>query len=140
MLAGLVLNVFDFLIHGVWLKADWEAALTALNHPGAMNGSAITVFVLLDFVVGIFGVWLYAAMRPRFGAGPRTAVIAGLALWVLAAVFTASQAQLGLFPNRLLWMPMAIALVQLPLAIVVGAKFYQEGESGSREHAEAMTA
>ncbi|HSE60477.1 MAG TPA: hypothetical protein VLA99_17380 [Nitrospiraceae bacterium] len=29
--------------------------------------------------------WLYAAIRPRFGAGPKTALYAGLGVWVLGS-------------------------------------------------------
>ncbi len=28
--------------------------------------------------------WWYAAIRPRFGPGPKTAAIAGLAVWLIA--------------------------------------------------------
>src|SRR3990172_12277433 len=114
LLTGLVLNVQDFLVHGVMLKADWEQAMTALGKPGAMNDQAVAVFVVIDFLIGIWALWLYAAMRPRFGPGPRTAVIAGFSTWVLFALMTVAQMPLALFSNKLLWLPMAIALVAGP--------------------------
>src|SRR6266852_5566231 len=80
LLAGFVLNVVDWLVYGLWLKQDFATAMQALGKPPIAD-SAIWVFVVLDFVYGIGLLWLYAAIRPRFGAGPRTAVIAGLALW-----------------------------------------------------------
>src|SRR2546426_6125035 len=53
---------------------------------------------LTGFVQGIATVCLYAAIRPRFGAGPSTAAIAALSVWFLTswmhlvgAVFTAVQ-------------------------------------------------
>src|SRR5437667_4515115 len=45
---------------------------------------AIGVFVIGGFVLGVLLVWLYAAIRPRFGPGPKTSLIAGLVLWFLA--------------------------------------------------------
>jgi hypothetical protein len=135
LLTGLILNVYDFLMHGVYLEADWQAAMTALGKPGAMNASAIAVFVVVDFLVGIYAVWTYAAMRSRFGAGPRTAVIAGVALWCLFALFTVSQMPLGLFPNRLLWLPTAGALIVCPLAVAAGASIYKEEEAHVMAHA-----
>ena len=130
LLAGLVLNVQDFLVHGVMLKADWEQAMTALGKPGAMNDQAVAVFVVIDFLIGIWALWLYAAMRPRFGPGPRTAVIAGLTAWVVFALFTVSQMPMGLFSTKLLLLPLAIALVIAPLAVAAGAYVYKEEEAG----------
>src|SRR2546427_10954882 len=74
--AGVVLNVFDFLVYGVWLKNDMNAAMAALNKP-AITSNMILWFVFLDFLYGIWLVWLYAAIRPRFCAGPKTAGKAG---------------------------------------------------------------
>jgi hypothetical protein len=47
--------------------------------------SLIPLFVILDFIYGIVLVYLYAAIRPRFGAGPSTAVQAGILMWLIAA-------------------------------------------------------
>jgi hypothetical protein len=135
LLTGLVLNVQDFLVHGVMLKADWEQAMTALGKPGAMDNQAIAVFVVIDFLIGIWALWLYAAMRPRFGPGPRTAVIAGLTAWAVFALFTVSQMPTGLFSTKLLLLPLAIALVVAPLAVAAGAYVYKEEEAGVMAHA-----
>src|SRR3989475_9918343 len=82
LLAGVVLNIVDYLTYGVWLKADMAAAMTGLGKSPAAMDSAIPLWVALDFVSGIGLLWVYAAIRPRFGAGGKTAVIAGLAGWV----------------------------------------------------------
>jgi len=72
LLAGVVLNVVDWLTYGVWLKADMAAAMQALGkQPGAMD-SAIPLWVALDFVSGIGLLWVYAAIRPRNRAPPTT--------------------------------------------------------------------
>jgi hypothetical protein len=126
LVAGLVLNVFDFLVYGVWLKNDMNAALTALNKP-AMSTNMIMWFVFLDFLFGIWLVWLYAAIRPRFGAGPKTAVYAGLAMWVLFGLLhNLSEAPMGLFPMRLSVITTVAALIEWPIAGVAGAKLYSE--------------
>lgn len=131
LVAGLVLNVFDFVVHGVWLKADWEAAMAALNHSDAMGSQAVMVFVVLDFLIGIFGVLGYAAMRPRFGPGPRTAVITGLMMWfAFFLVPNVGFQVMGMFSTKLLWAPAVIALAQLPLAVAAGAYLYKEEEAG----------
>jgi magnesium-transporting ATPase (P-type) len=126
LVAGVVLNVFDFVLYGVVFKDDYNAALQALGKP-AMTNNMVLWFVALDFLFGIFLVWLYAAIRPRFGAGPGTAVKAGLAMWVLFGLLHAlSEAPMGLFPQNLWVIGTLAALVVYPLAAVAGAKLYTE--------------
>ncbi len=126
LLAGLVLNVIDYVVYGIWLMPDFAAAMQALGKqpPG---GSTILWFVVLDFVYGIGLLWLYAAMRPRYGAGPRTAVLAGLALWFFTRLLHAlGEAPMGMWPTRLYTIDVIVGLVELPLAAAVGAYLYQE--------------
>lgn len=126
LLAGLVLNVVDYVVYGVVLATDFEAALRSLGRE-PISSSAIVWFVILDFLYGIFLVYLYAAIRPRFGPGPKTAVRAGLLLWIAAVLFHAvGEAQTGLFPSRLYVIGTVVALVLLPLAAIVGAWLYKE--------------
>ena len=126
LVAGVVLNVFDFLVYGGWLKNDMNAAMVALNKP-AITSNMVLWFVFLDFLYGIWLVWLYAAIRPRFGAGPKTAVTAGVAMWVLFGLLnTLAQAPMGLFPQRLMVIPVVVTLITWPIAAAAGAKFYTE--------------
>jgi hypothetical protein len=45
----------------------------------AFGGNQIAGFVINGFIASTARVWLYAAIRPRFGPGPATAIRAGLA-------------------------------------------------------------
>ncbi len=126
LLAGLVLNVLDFLVNGVWLGTEWNAAMQALGK-GRMDAALIKWFVISDFLLGIFMVWLYAAIRPRYGAGARTAVYAGVATWlVIAFLHAMAEAPMGLFPQRLYVVTTLVSLVCVPLAAVAGAWQYKE--------------
>jgi len=72
-------------------------------------------------------VWLYAAIRPRYGAGPKTAMCAGLAVWVLAyALANGMMAILHLYPLGLLLTVTAVGLLEMLAASVAGAYFYKE--------------
>src|SRR5437867_4390674 len=88
--AGLVINVVDFISNTMLFKDRMGAELNAVA-PGlmerSMTTSSIVQFVVVDFVLGILLVWLYAAIRPRFGPGPRTAAIAGLIQWLYGGLF-----------------------------------------------------
>jgi hypothetical protein len=126
LVAGLVLNVIDYLVWGVWLAPDFAAALQGAGKPPA--DSLIPLWVLLDFIYGIALVQMYAAIRPRFGPGPATAVKAGLFMWVLVGLLHAiGEAPLGLLPMRLYVLGTAASLVALLIAAVAGARFYREG-------------
>ena len=126
LIAGVVLNVVDFVQFGVVLKDDMAAALAAMNRP-PMTNAQIPWFVFLDFVLGVFLIWLYAAMRPRFGAGPGTAAKVGVAGWFVGLLlpnlfnWTAEYP-----PHNIAIITTLVCLVAVPLAVVVGAKFYTE--------------
>ena len=124
LVAGLVLNVIDYLVYGVWLAPE----LAAMQRPGApAMSSLIPLFVVLDFVYGIALIQLYAAFRPRFGAGPATAIKAGIFVWVLVGLLHAiGEAPMGHMPQRLYTIGTLVALVEFPLAALAGARFYQE--------------
>ncbi len=126
LLAGVVLNVVDWLMYGVWLKQDLAAAMQAIGKPASMD-NLIPWFVFLDFVSGIGLLWVYAAIRPRFGPGVGTAVIAGVAVWFFIGLLHAlGEAPMQLMPQRLYTLTTCVALIQLPVATVVGAYLYTE--------------
>jgi hypothetical protein len=126
LVAGVVLNIFDSVLFGAVLKNDMAAAMQALNLP-VMSNSVIPWYVFVDFLFGIALVWVYAAIRPRFGAGPATAVKAGLISWLIFNVIRALfDWPSGMMPHNLMVIVTAVALVKQPLAAVVGAKFYTE--------------
>ena len=126
LLAGVVLNVVDFVLYGVLLKQDIAAAMQALGKQPMMD-SMIPLYIAWDFVLGIALIWLYAAIRPRFGPGPKTAVIAGLCVWFLIGLMHAiGEAPMGLFPQKMYTLGTIVALIQIPVAGVVGASIYKE--------------
>ena len=78
--AGVVMNISEFVLNVPVAGEQMNAELAARNLPPVATNQ-IAVFVVLTFVLGLFTVWLYAAIRPRFGAGPKTAIIAGVFVW-----------------------------------------------------------
>lgn len=126
LLAGLIINIGESVLNGMILATDLEDVMRSLNKP-PITGPVIAVFVVLGFVLGIIIIWIYAAIRPRFGAGPKTAVCAGLTAWALAYLYAAiGQAPIGLFPTRLLVIGTVWGLFELAIAAVAGAWLYKE--------------
>jgi hypothetical protein len=127
--AGAVLNVIDFVANTYIFGAQMKAAADAFK-PGLsdrmMTGSAITSYIVMDFVLGIMLVWTYAAIRPRFGPGVRTAIYAAVLFWILGGIFNAGYLHMGMMSSGL-WMSFAVvALVNFILAAWVGAWLYTE--------------
>src|SRR5262245_16951006 len=86
LVAGLVINISEFLLNGVVIGEEMNAAMVALNKPPISPGM-IFWFLLFGFGLGIMLVWVYAAIRPRFGPGISTAVCAGALVWGLAYLY-----------------------------------------------------
>ncbi len=88
--AGVVDNIIGFVGFGMLLGPRFEAEAAAVApalQGRAMTGGAIAINVIASFAAGILLVWLYAAMRPRFGPGMKTATMAALAVWVCGFLF-----------------------------------------------------
>lgn len=108
-------------------QSEWLPALQALGRPFQPTASFIVFFLVLTLIVGIFAIWFYAAIRPRYGPGPRTAACAGFALWLIGAAGPmAVYGWVLSFPPRLIVMNVVTALVAIVLATLAGAWQYQE--------------
>ncbi len=129
LLAGLVMNISEFLLHGVVLKSDGEQWMADINAKGFNVSEELLVYLIgITFVVGVLAVYTYAAIRPRMGAGPKTAVCAGLLVWSLSYFYcgVVTYAAYQIFPAKMVWLPVAWGFVELPLATVIGAWLYKE--------------
>jgi hypothetical protein len=126
LLAGLLVNVSEFVLNTFVIAKDMEAAMKAMNLP-PMDSTQIPAFVVLGFLIGIATVWTYAAIRPRFGPGVTTAVYAALAVWFLAYAYpTAFMMVMHLFPQQAMLIGLVWGLVEIVVASVAGAWAYTE--------------
>ncbi|MFQ5742696.1 MAG: hypothetical protein ACE5HV_03810 [Acidobacteriota bacterium] len=126
LLAGLVMNIGETLLNTVIVGEEFEAATEALGLP-PVGGSAIAIFVIMGFALGCAMVWLYAAIRPRFGAGPKTAICAGLLIWSFVYLYAGiGWMAMGLFPSSLIMVSILWGLFEVPISAVAGAWLYKE--------------
>jgi hypothetical protein len=125
LVAGVIINVFEWLLNGVIIAKDMEAAMSTLGRQ--VGGGALAMFTVWGFLVGIFAVWLYAAIRPRYGAGAKTALCAGAAVWGLGYLLASvTPIALNLFPARLMVIGLAVGLVEVLVGTLAGAWLYRE--------------
>ena len=125
ILAGIVVNVSEFLLHDVVMKAQEAELMKALGKPMPQGGGVILVWLLWGFAWGIVAVWLYAAIRPRYGPGPGTAARAGIAAWFFCCLLsTVAMTNMGIFPFS--GLELGWNFVQDVVAVVAGAWLYKE--------------
>jgi hypothetical protein len=126
LLAGLVLNVGEFLLNDLVLTAQMKEFMTKHNF-AEPSSSFMIVAVGLTFVMGIVIVLGYACIRPRLGAGVKTAIIAGLFAW-FGVYFYSGIINGVLFgiPTNTMIMVVVWGLIQYALAAVAGAWLYKE--------------
>lgn len=127
--AGVVYNIIGFVGFGMLLGPRFEAeaaAVAPVLQGRGMTGSAIAINVIASFAAGILLVWLYAAMRPRFGPGMKTATMAALAVWVCGFLFHLDWLIVGLMTPATYMMAAVMAVVQVLPSAAVGGMLYRE--------------
>jgi hypothetical protein len=130
--AGLVINAAEILSANVF-RSQYEDMFAGLNLPPMGTGSLVAL-VVGGFAIGVILTWTYAAMRPRFGPGPKTALYAGLVVWSLGWLWQMVVDVATGFYTLSLWMwGMAIVwtFVEVQLAALIGGWLYREGDGSA---------
>ena len=126
LVAGVVLNIGEFLLNEVVFKKQMEEMFSRLRitPPGS---NFIAVAVAITFLLGILIVILYAMIRPRYGPGPKTAICAASVIWFCVYVYSGIlNAALFGIPASFLIIGMVWGLVEYSLAAIAGAWLYRE--------------
>lgn len=123
--AGVVIDLVNYVLNTyVWAEQN-AAMMKALGVQ--LRPNAIPIFLLEGLVLGIALSWAYAVARPRYGAGPKTAVITGLGIWVIGGVLPDVDLWAsGILPTWVLCIGTVVGLVLIVVASVVGASLYKE--------------
>lgn len=130
---GLAAGILIWLMEGAVSVLYMSAMIDALEPHGLAvdtTSAGIRWSLVVSLLSGLTLVFFYAAARPRFGPGPRTAVTVAIALWcgsVLVALI--GYQMLRLFPPALLVTWAATGLVEWVIAGLVGGWIYREGEA-----------
>ncbi len=127
LLAGVVFIVLGFAAYAMYLKRLYDPVLETLGHPFSASAGIYVFSIVFSLVIGILAVWLYSAIRPRYGAGAKTALCAGLAFWAFTSLFpNISIGSMGLFPASVLLIDSLTGLVTSVVATLAGAWVYKE--------------
>jgi hypothetical protein len=136
VVAGIVGNVLGYLADGLMFAPQWNAAMKALGR-SEFSMTQLVGFNVIGLIYGVLTIWLYAAIRPRYGAGPKTAVYAGLAAWAIGVLLpnVALMAVTGLYPTSLTTATTTAAIVESVAGALAGAALYREAAGEARSSA-----
>jgi hypothetical protein len=125
VVAGVVLDLVDYVVNTyVWVNQD-AALMKALGVH--LRPHAIPLFLLLGFLLGIASIWAYAVARPRYGAGPKTAVIVALGVWFIGSLLPGlGDWAVGISPTNMFCAGTLVDLVTIIVACLAGASLYKE--------------
>jgi hypothetical protein len=125
--AAVIMNISEFILNVPVAGAQMEAELAARNLPPADSGAQIAVFVVLTALLGFVTIFVYAAIRPRLGPGPKTAMAAGLMVWATSYLYSAITAgTIGLHSMGVVVLIIVWSLGELLVASAVGGYLYNE--------------
>lgn len=124
--AGALIWILEGAASTLYME-DLEAAMAAHDLSMTMNVGVYATGLTVSLIAGLTLVFFYAGVRPRFGAGPKTAVLVAVVLWAGSYLLTLlGYAMFGLFPGGMLTLWGVIGLVEMVLASLLGAWIYRE--------------
>jgi hypothetical protein len=128
LIAAIIMFVTDGFIHETIAKADWRAVYEGLRAAEPEpHGTSMVYFAVFELGRGFIAMMFYVTMRAFFGAGPKTAVLAGIVGWIAFSLTGPAQfIPLGFFSTAL-WLKVgAIQLIISIVATIAGAALYKD--------------
>ena len=128
IVAGIVIWLFEGLASLLYMS-DMETILERYGLEMQMTASTWILTVVLSLITGLILVFFYAAVRPRFGPGPKTAVIVAVVLWTGGTLVSlVGYHMVGLYPVTMLALWGLVGLIEMIVAGLIGCRIYREAE------------
>ena len=126
--AGVVANVCDFVINTYLMAGDMQRMAQRLGlNPDVMASSSVaTTWVLIDFIYAGLIVWTYAAIRPRLGPGPSTAICAAFVIYLSPTIILLGFQAMGIITFDTYLKSSILSLIVAILAGLTGGYVYKE--------------
>ncbi len=128
LIAAIIMFVTDGFVHGNIADADWKAVYAGLGAREPQDhGLSMVYFALFELGRGFTAIMFYVTLRPFFGAGPKTAILAGIIGWIAFSLTGPAQfIPLGFFSNALWFKVGIIHLITSIIATIAGAALYKD--------------
>ena len=128
LVCGVVTGVVWTVLSAIstwYVGADFNSAVPG-NKIFAPSAGLAVFLLTVNLAGGVWAMWLYAAIRPRYRAGAKTAAAAGLSWWVVSTLADATWGSFRLVPVKALLPLSAVSLPEMIVAALVGAWLYKE--------------
>ena len=130
-LGGIAAGAFTVVVQYIAVFLGLSVGLRKVTGVAHYSVAAQLTFAgVVVLVGGPLAIWLYAAIRPRFGAGPRTAIITAVWIWLALGPYEQTVVStIGLVKPMPLGMLVAMDIASLPFiiaAVLIGAWLYKE--------------
>jgi glutamate-1-semialdehyde aminotransferase len=126
LVAGVVANAADFVVNTYLMAAESADMVQRLNLSQAAVDGSMATWIVVDFVWGLLLVFAYAGFRPRFGPGPKTAIITGVTFWVAVTAVFAGLMAMGMITQQAYIKSSVLQLASTLAAVLAGAALYKE--------------
>ncbi len=128
LIVAAICFVSDGFLHQRVVTEQWQAVMDALGATTPDHaGLSMIWFIVFEAGRGFLAMYVYVLLRPRLGAGVKTATWAGLVTWVAFSLTGPAQfIPLG-FYSESLWITVGLyQLVFTIIAAIMGAAPYSE--------------
>ncbi len=129
LIASILLFLSDGFLHEQVFKQYWEYLYHGLGAkpPEAGHSIDMVYFFIFELGRGFGAIFIYTLMRPFYGPGPKTAVLAAIATWLAFSVTAPAEfIPLGFYGRRLWVMVAAAQFVTSIVANLIAASIYKE--------------
>jgi len=133
LLGGLAAGVSSVVLQSLALVLGVRVSASLVRVPDVSFPAQLAMVLAEILIGGPAAVWLYAAIRPRFGPGPRTALIAALWIWLISGpylqIILIGMGTLRLLSVSGLALLDVVGFVPMAVALLIGAALYKERPS-----------
>ncbi len=128
ILCGFVVGVVWYLLSALSLSFIAQDFLATVQEGGPHARWGGAVFFGIDIVMGVWAIWLYSTIAPRYGGGVKAVAIAGLGWWAMKSLQSAKWVGLGFAPVGGVAVALATTLISMVVALGMGAWLFQRVE------------
>jgi hypothetical protein len=127
IVASIFYFIADGFIHGALLGREHMAAVTGAGKVVKDDPTAYAYFAAFDLGKGLVVMLIYAAARPRFGPGVKTAIWVGLVAWLaLEALPVIAWMPFPFYEKLFYWKWIGLEIVPMVVGAILGAWIYKE--------------
>jgi hypothetical protein len=128
LIASILLFVSDGILHEHIVKQYWEFLYQGLGGKAPEgHATSMVYFFIFEMGRGFGAIFLYALMRPFYGPGPKTAILAAIAAWLAFSVTAPAEfIPLGFYGRRMWVIIAGYQLVTAILTNLLAAWIYRD--------------